>query len=395
MSKLLMILLLLLYSITSLGQNGFVTFNQDSTKVLNYLILVPYENVNGKMIIKVSIKGKSFRFIFDTGSQNLISKKLYDEFNPKIIQKVCVYDQSNLKDSVNWVSFDNVSIGNLTINNVDAFVFNESNPLFECFSVDGFIGSNSLSNLVVQISSPDKTIRFTNDSKNLNLNENQSNELILNDGFNPFFSINLNNNKKKVQQVVLFDTGAKEFFTLSHQEFLTLKKKKILKIDGVANGSNSIGINGHAIDTTHYRLRVPRLAMNGLQFKNVSALTTQGSSSRIGSLLLEKAIVTLDFPKRKYYLQSLSSPKIDMSEKKLPLDPDIRDGKVVVGFIWDYSVCKNIEVGDEIIKINETIFQNMNPCIFLNTEFILNRAKVLLTTKDKNGAIHNTTFRIR
>lgn len=386
----------LLCSLTTFGQRGLSADNQDSTIESSFLISVPYESVKGEIIIKVGIKGKSYRFILDTGSSTLISKSLYDELNPKIIKKINCSDQSALKDSINIVSVDEMTIGIITFNNAEVGVLKESNPFIECFNVDGFIGSDFLSGLVVQISSPDKRIRLTNDIINLSLYGIQSDELILDEQFNPHFSIKLKNNKKEEQQSVLFDTGDSEFLTLSHLDYLTLKKDKILIIDGVANGSNSIGINGHAIDTIHYRLRAPRLDMNGLQFKNVSALTTQGRSSRIGSMLLEKAIVTLDFPKRRYYLQTLSSPKIDVTEKKVPFDPDIRDGKVVVGFIWDYSVCKKIEVGDEIIKINDIIFQNMNPCDLFNTELSLKGAKkVLLTTKDKNGDIHKTTFRKR
>jgi len=390
-----LILFFLLCSLTTFGQRGLSADNQDSTIKSSFLISVPYESVNGKIIIKVGIKGKSYRFILDTGSFTFISKSLYDELNTKIIKKISFSDQSALKDSINIVSVDEMTIGIITFNNAEVGALEESNPLIECFNVDGFIGSNFLSGLVVQISSPDKRIRLTNDIKNLSLYGIQSDELILDEQFNPHFSIKVKNNNGEVRQVVLFDTGDNDLFTISHLDFLTLKKDKILKIDGVANGSNSIGLSGHANDTTHYRLRVPRLDINGLQFKNVSALTTQGVS-RIGSMLLEKAIVTLDFPNKRYYLHSLSSTKINVSENLLPIDPDFRDGKAVVGFIWDYSACKNIEVGDEIIKINEIIYQNINLCDLINTELSLKGAKkVLLTTKDKNGDIHNTTFKKR
>jgi len=390
-----LILFLLLCSLTTFGQRGLSADNQDSTIESSFLISVPYESVNGKQIIKVGIKGKSYRFILDTGSSTLISKSLYDELNTKIIKKINCSDQSALKDSINIVSVDEMTIGIITFNNAEVGVLKESNPFIECFNVDGFIGSNLLSGFVVQISSPDKTIRLTNDIKNLSLYGIQSDELILDEQFNPHFSIRVKNNNREVRHVVLFDTGDNDLFTISHLDFLSLKRNKILKNYEVANGSNSFGINGHANDTTHYRLRVPRLDINGLQFKNVSALTTQGGS-RIGSMLLEKAIVTLDFPNKRYYLQTLTSPKIDVYDKKLPLDPDFRDGKVIVGFIWDYSVCKNIEVGDEIIKVNEFTFQNMNLCDFFTSEFKVKGAKkVTMTTKDKNGDIHNTTFKKR
>src|SRR5665647_1576710 len=173
-----LILFFLLCSLTTFGQRGLSADNQDSTIESSFLISVPYESVNGKQIIKVGIKGKSYRFILDTGSSTLISKSLYDELNTKIIKKINCSDQSALKDSINIVSVDEMTIGIITFNNAEVGALEESNPLIECFNVDGFIGSDFLSGLVVQISSPDKRIRLTNDIKNLSLYGIQSDELI-------------------------------------------------------------------------------------------------------------------------------------------------------------------------------------------------------------------------
>jgi len=379
------ILFLLSLSINVFGQSG--------TKPPGFITVIPLEIVNGKIIIKAEIKGKLYRFILDTGSLTLISKRLYDELKPEIIQKLYVTDQGDKKDSIDMIKLEKVAIGDFSINNAEAFALKESNPLIDCFGVDGLIGSDMLSSFIVQFSFSDSTITLTNDPQKLTLHENQSAELILDGQFSPHFAIKLRKKKKEAQQVVLFDTGDSDLYTLSLLDYPSLKKDGILDIIGVANGSNSIGINGNAIDTTHYRLQVPKLEMNGLQFKNVSALTTQGSS-RIGSKLLENSIVTLDFPNKKIYIQPLSSSKIDAYENKLPFDPDVLDGKAVVGFIWDYSVCKNINVGDEILAINDFNFQNINPCDLLNKEFSLKGAKkVTMTTKDGAGIIHTTIFK--
>ena len=156
--KKVLILFLVSFSLTIFAQDGLSSVNNDSTIQQSYHTLIPYESVNGKIIIKVNIKGKPYRFILDTGSLTLISKRLYDELNLKIIYKVCVNDQSALKDSMNVVSVDEIVIGDFTFNNVEAFALKESNSLVECFNVDGFIGSNILSPFIVQISSPDKTV---------------------------------------------------------------------------------------------------------------------------------------------------------------------------------------------------------------------------------------------
>lgn len=389
--KKIIILLLLSLSINVFGQSD--SSNINITKPPGFTTVIPIEIVKGKIIIKAEINGKSYRFILDTGSLTLISKRLFDELNPENIQKVYVSDQSGKRDSIDVVKLEQVTIGEFAINNAEAFALKEYNPLVDCFDVDGFIGSNMLSCFVVQFSFRDSTVTLATDPQLLTLHEKQSSELIIDGQFSPHFTIKLKKNKKEAQQVVLFDTGDDELYRLSHQDYTTLKKDGILDFKGVANGANSIGLLGNAVDTTHYRLKVPTLEMNGLQYKNVSTITTQGSS-RIGSEILKNAIVTLDFQNKKYYIQPISSSKIDAYESKLPFDPDIRDGKAVVGFIWDNSICKNINVGDEILTINDFNFQNIKPCDLLNKEFSLKGAKkVTMTTKDKAGIIHTTIFR--
>ena len=390
MKKILIVFLLTL-SVNIFGQSD--SSNINITKPPGFTTVIPIEIVKGKLIIKAEINGKSYRFILDTGSLTLISKRLFDELNPENIQKVYVTDQSGIRDSIDVVKLEKVTIGEFAITNAEAFALKENNPLVDCFDVDGFIGSNLLSCFVVQFSFSDSTITLATGPQMLTLLEKQSSELILDEQFSPHFTIKLKKNKKEAQQIVLFDTGDDELYTLSHKDYASLKKDGILDFVGGANGANSIGIHGNAVESTHYRLKVPTIEMNGLQYKNVSTLTTQGAS-RIGSEILKNAIVTLDFQNKKYYIQPISSSKIDAYETKLPFDPDVRDGKAVVGFIWDYSVCKNINVGDEILTINDFNFQNLNPCDLLIKEFDLKVAKkVTMTTKDKAGIIHTTIFK--
>ena len=48
----------------------------------NYSTVIPYENVNGKIIIKVEVNGKPYRFVFDTGASiTTINKNILDSSN--------------------------------------------------------------------------------------------------------------------------------------------------------------------------------------------------------------------------------------------------------------------------------------------------------------------------
>ncbi|MFV0419868.1 MAG: hypothetical protein ACK5KT_14205 [Dysgonomonas sp.] len=46
----------------------------------------------------------------------------------------------------------------------------------------------------------------------------------------------------------------------------------------------------------------------------------------------------------------------------MPLSLSMEDGKLIIGTIWDKEVGEKINVGDRVLSINETNFENMTEC---------------------------------
>jgi hypothetical protein len=66
---------ILFFTITVNAQK--YSFKTGSPSPRNYYTEINYEDVNGKIIIPVCIEGETYRFLFDTGAPNLISKALW------------------------------------------------------------------------------------------------------------------------------------------------------------------------------------------------------------------------------------------------------------------------------------------------------------------------------
>ncbi|MDX2194979.1 MAG: retropepsin-like aspartic protease [Cytophagales bacterium] len=391
MKEILLSFSLLVLLKVSFAQTKF-SLNQGRAGQTNYFSSIPYESINEKLIIKVTIKGKEYRFLLDTGAPTIISSELFNELNLDIVSKMAIRDANGVKDSLSIVLVKDLKIGEILFQNIPTMV-SKQNIIFECFNVDGFIGSNLLRNSIVQFNSSTKNIIITNDQKKLILNKKQSSELFLLDSqSSPYIWVKLKN-KKQVREQLLFDTGMNGLYDLSLNNLGFFQKHETFETIAKSNGSNSLGYFGIAKDTTHYRLLLPIMEINRAKLLNVTTQTTRGNCSRIGSKLLEYGVVTIDYTKRKFYFAPYFKLKRDISHKHWPIDIYPFNNQIFIGFIWDTSLIGRITKGDQITAVDGINYENINLCDLLTKEFIFkDKDKLILTTKNNKGEITETTI---
>jgi hypothetical protein len=225
-------------SLTCLAQK--FTMNQGGTLQKDYFTVIPYENVNDKIIVSVEINEKKRRFMLDTGAPNAITKTLFDEIDAIIIKKIPVRDQSEKMDTLAVASVNKITFGGVDFEDVPALVLeNNSRTAADCFGIDGLIGSNMLRKSIVQFDSKSKTITLTDDAKKLSLNKKESSDLELNTHqSSPLVQIRVKK-EKIVKETLLFDTGANTFYDLSLNSFNVFKKNGVVNILSESVGSNS------------------------------------------------------------------------------------------------------------------------------------------------------------
>jgi hypothetical protein len=367
----------LLLSVNAWGEE--LTLNQGGTQQKGYYTALRYENVSGKLIIKVTIRGKERRFILDTGAPNSISKAL---LNPKTLASIPVSDQSNKTDSMQVVLMEELSLGGISFEGVPTLVA-ENPVLFGCFGVDGLIGSNMLRNSIVRFSSVDSTIIITDDAGRLGLKEKYAGELFLTPTqSNPYFWIELKN-KKKARQQLLFDSGDNDLYSVSFQHFDLFRPYGIYQIDATGTGSNSWGLHGNAGDTLQYRLHVREMHIANGVLRDAPGQTTADNNSRIGSQLLEYGIVTVDYLHRKFYFEPFKK-KTELAERSFGFSPTLVDGKFVVGIVWDETLKDKVHQGDQILTIEGQDYEHIEPCDLLVKELPF-KDKKTITVELRDG----------
>ncbi len=384
--KKLISLIFLFIVIQSFGQKNI--FKKGLITQKNYYTEINFDFISEKIIIPVVIENKTYRFLLDTGAPNLISAKLQKAIKTTSIKSINVKDASNKQNSLEVVSIPQITLGNVTFKNCPALVDKSmGNLIFDCFEIDGFIGSNMLQKSIVQIDLKDKVIRLTDTKKKLTLNKKNATKLYLIGGQkSPYIWINLKGETNAREQL-LIDTGMKGFYDLSLKNFGILQKNNIFKINNEGYGSKSIGLFGAADNRKHYRVIADTFKINNTIFKNVVTETTNDNNSRIGSEILKYGMVTIDFLSKKFYFKSYKTT-IDLQEKVLGFSPTIINNKLVVGIVWDDELEKEISFGDEIIKLNTLDVSSTPLCDFITSKALYNKNDTIeLTTKNSEGII--------
>ncbi len=385
MKKVISIVLLCIVT-QSFGQKNI--FKGELITPKKYYTEINFNFISEKIIIPVVIENKTYRFLFDTGAPNLISAKLQKAIKTTSIKNINVRDASNKQNSMALVSIPQITLGHVTFKNCPTLVDkSKSNLIFDCFEIDGIIGSNMLQKSIVQIDLKQKIIRLTDTKKKLTLNKKNAAKLYLIGGQkSPYIWIHLKGNKNTREQL-LIDTGMKGFYDLSLEHFDILQKNNAFKINNEGFGSKSIGLFGAADKNKHYRVTADIFKVNNTIFKNVITETTNDNNSRIGSEILKYGMMTIDFLNKKFYFDSYKST-IDLQEKVLGFSPTIINNKLVVGMVWDEALKNEISFGDEIITLNALEVNSIPICDFITSKAIYNRKDTIeLTTKNSEGIL--------
>ncbi|MEF8844523.1 MAG: retropepsin-like aspartic protease [Bacteroidales bacterium] len=354
-----LILLVILFTIYACGIfQGRIGLNQGGVSQESYYETIPFDYIKDKIILPITINGKTRRFIFDTGAPTIISEALQKELNYDTLRKARISDVNQNEDSVTFVKADHIFLGELEFNGIPAMVNDLKELPWACFKVDGFIGSNLLRNSVVQINRETKELVVASEITMLQ-ETGTRNPMKLDRQSSPYLGLSLAGEKERY---VLFDSGSDDFVNINRDYFETLQQHNSdFNIEKKGYGSGIMGMFG-----TGRKGRVYRVELDSLSFDQTiisdPIVEVTNTGNRVGAKLLRYGIVTLDYKNKNFYF--LAPDKSIPFEKEQKADlgfrPVIRRDTFQVGLVWQNSLVDSLglEPGNEIIRINEYNFQD-------------------------------------
>lgn len=379
-------LLLILLTI-SVNAQEITTLNLGETRQKNYYTVIPYETMSAVPIIRVEINGTEYRFMFDTGAVTSISQEIVDKIKPEVLGKLNVTDNSAKADSLPVYSLPEIMVGRILFNDIPALLLKDS-QIKTCFKLDGIVGSNLLRNSIVRFSPSDQTIIITDRPENFDLQskEEYSREMLLTPNqSSPYIWIVLRD-KDTAGVELMFDSGMSGMYDLALDHLNIFMEHDIFsEKPSVAEGSLSYGFFGKNDDTLQCRLRVPELIICNSIFKNVMLYTTPASDSRIGMGLLKHGIVTIDYMNKRFYFEPFFETEKDLYSTAMPLSLSMEDGNLIIGTVWDKELSEKISVGDRVLSLNETNFENMTECEIFVHDIYDDKDTYLFRLRAKDG----------
>jgi predicted aspartyl protease len=364
MKKIFSLLLLVFYASSVFAQ--ILTLNQGKIKQKHYFQEITYQEIKGLLVIPVTINGKIYNFLFDTGATLAISDKIFKELNLRVIRQGNAVDASGESEKARLILLPEIDIQGIIFLNTPGGVFPENNEtvkLAECLEIDGIIGSNMLRNSVVQFDAQNNHIIITNDIKRVLLQNSEYQKMKLSSWTShPYLKITLQKREHRAVHEVLFDSGdAGDVFTYS------LNQLNGYVVDTIAESEGSFAAGAHGLykKQKHLLLNIPKFEVSGTKFTDMIVTTTHDNSSRIGAKLLQYGKTTLDYKKKRFYFEPFDNINTSKPvENYWAINPTFQNDKIVVGIIWNKLLESQINLGDEILSINGINVQPMDLCEF-------------------------------
>lgn len=258
------------------------------------------------IIVPVTIGGKEYRFLFDTGAPFSVSDQLQKDNNFKIVSKGNIVDSDYNRKKVHWVQVDSISISNVSFLNQTAFIGDfDANPIMKCLEIDGIIGSNIIRQYNWTIDQEQNTLSL---SSKIEINTFKESIVIpfkTDYQYNMFIDVYIGQSKVKN---ILVDYGSNGSIALNDEIFTALKEKNIISETFIEKGINQSGIIGKPVVLKREITYSDSVRTNSLHFRSVMIRT--GKTASIGNDLLSRFIVTIDWSNKKLYL-SKSGKEVD------------------------------------------------------------------------------------
>ena len=346
----------------------------------NFTETIPFNFDNGLPIIDVSIQGKTYNFLLDTGAPTVIDPELASILKSKTVKKSVVEDSQGNDNKQEFILIDEIKIGKLHFNDIGAVVIDLKRSFeIKCLNIDGIIGSNQMSNAIWQIDYKNKNISITDNFNDFKEPEGAEKVHFIEMGYQktPLVRLQVDSTKSKL---ITFDTGANGNISLPYSHFEnTIKDYKQIK----SYGNPSTGVYGTGKKDTITTIKADFSKLGTLQLKNQLLVFEETASAVVGNDFLKNYKTTINWKNKTIYLQQQDTV---LKQKLETIGFGIRyiNKKPTVAIITKGSNAEKmgLQLNDEIIEIdgiNLSSLTEEEACSYTFKSLISNKKEITMT----------------
>lgn len=337
------------------------------------------ELINNLVITEVKIKGKTYKFLFDSGAPLSISETIQNDLDFKRLSSDYIVDSDNNRKKVDWVQLDEIKVGKLSFNNQTAFVGNfRSNPVLKCLGIEGIIGSNLIRQMNTTINPKEKSIIFSD--KNKSVSDFDFSIPFKSDvQYNIFIDLKIGD---ITLSNVLIDYGSNAGFSIDEDIWSKLKVNAIIEKTITEEGIQQAGIIGKPINFSREYAIIDDLSIGNHVLNDIVLRT--GKTTSVGNRILSKYNVTIDWKTKTLYFTQ---------------DEFTHFNEESYGFKLGYSESKNVYIQSviensqaqklgvlpnyKVTRFDEINFNGIED--FCDYVFLKKKEKIYIEVEDSNG----------
>ncbi|WP_159472751.1 aspartyl protease family protein [Chryseobacterium sp. 18068] len=328
---------------------------------------IPFEYIDGKIIINVDIKNKKHNFIFDTGALTVISSELKGSLSEKKSNLVFnAIDANNAKSKMDLFSTNDLKLVDLKFKNIN-FSFADISWMDSraCKKISGIFGANMMNNKVWRIDFKTKTIIILD--KVIESSAQVISIPFSEENFTHVPTINVNIRKQNFN--VVFDTGSGSGFTLDSKSYQLVKDNNFLTFEGLLSQSLSSTSKGER------KLDVMEVEVDNKVLGNQIVDTSSDSRNLVGTRFMENFLIDLDFVNKKVILNPTDKTP-EYNSFGIAFAP-VENHLVIVNKL-KIPELSELNVADKIIKINNIDVSKINAETFCEVKKIIDNTQVIV-----------------
>ncbi|SEM33853.1 Aspartyl protease [Chryseobacterium taichungense] len=303
---------------------------------------------NNLPFVKVSINGKFYNFLFDTGAPTVISQAIYNELNLKKKYKKSIKDSDEKVQQQIFTELPEMKIDELVFKNVGAVVLDLNSAELNCLKVDGIIGANQMAKLFWKVNYSQNSLEA---SKDLSLFDIRDYEIVI-----PFESqlqktpiVQTSVLNKEIK--LTFDTGFSGRLEVVSNNIDPKTLQHLVK----TFGTRTTGAFGTAMPASGYIFRVDTMKMGNTMFKDEIMAT--GKTDYIGNDFFKDFVFILDWNNNKIYMKRIGTSPSTL--ESFGFSYRFVNGNAMVTFIFEEENFP-LKMGDAIISINGIKLENLD-----------------------------------
>lgn len=352
------------------------SLNQGRVLPARFCDTIPFEFIQGKMVVRVEIGNRLRKFIVDTGAPCAVFDRLQQELAAPVIYRDTISDAIGGIVEMARIEIEFFQLGQVEFSNIPALVMQEQvGQVLNCWGVEGIIGSNALRNCILQINVRDQYLILTNHCDTLDLANSATVPVHLDQHqSHPFVELTLSSD-----QVILanFDTGDPEPFTISREDTAIPLERQTARLVDIGYGQMLMSLTESQPEQWFRLFNFDTIAIGTARFLNfTSAPSGEQDYSYIGIGLGAYGILTLDYLNQQFHFQAYDKTR-SIKAETYQTEPGftIHPAKdhYVIGMVWNNSTAARLGLksGFKLQRIGGVDYSKRTP--ILDCELIMGR----------------------